>query len=43
MCAQSSFALSQITRLRERQTDGQTAFSWPDHDACNTCNAVKNY
>jgi len=38
--AQLSFVLSQITRLTDGQTEGQTAFSWLD-SACIACSAAK--
>jgi len=45
MLAHVSFVLSQITRLTDRrtdkETDGQTAFSWLDRIACSACSAVK--
>jgi len=44
MWAQLFLVLSQITRLTdrltERQTDGQTAFSWLDRVACNACSTA---
>ena len=45
MWAQLSFVLTQMTCLtngrEDRQADRQTAFSWLDRAACNTCPAVK--
>jgi len=41
MWAHVSFVLSQITRLTDRRTDGQTAFAWLDLVVCNACSAVK--
>jgi len=37
-----SFVLSQITRLTDGRTDGQTAFSWLDRVAYNAWSTVKN-
>jgi len=42
MWAQVSFVLSQITRLTNRRTDGQTAFSWLVRAAI-PCSAVKSF
>ena len=32
----------QMDRRIDGRTDGRTAFSWLDRDACNACSAVKN-